>query len=219
MNDKPQRYAVLTGDIVGSTALSPPGLPTLMQRLREAAEQFSAAFPGAVFGKLDVFGGDGWQVLMTDWKRSLRAAFYMRAMAKGMEALKADSRVAVAWGAVDAESLKPERISESTGEAFTRSGRALKIMRKQGRLVLDVGESCDEWRFLQTSVALVDELANRWTSRQAETVAMALLGRSQEGISSATGKRQPTVQQALRTAGWRGIDDMLKELEYRSKSL
>jgi hypothetical protein len=92
-------------------------------------------------------------------------------------------------------------------------------MRKQGRLVLDVGESCDEWRFLQTSVALVDELANRWTSRQAETVAMALLGRSQEGISSATGKRQPTVQQALRTAGWRGIGDMLKELEYRSKNI
>jgi hypothetical protein len=215
MNDKPQRYAVLTGDIVGSSALPPPGLPTLMQRLREAAEQFSAAYPGAVFGKLDVFGGDGWQVLMTDWKRSLRAAFYMRAMAKGMEALKADSRVAVAWGAVDAESLKSERISESTGEAFTRSGRALKIMRKQGRLVLDVGESCDEWRFLQTSVALVDELANRWTSRQAETVAMALLVHGQEAVARRLGKRQPTVYRALRAAGWQGIDTLLEQAENR----
>lgn len=219
MDDKPLRYAVLTGDIVGSSKLPPSDLQELMQRLRESSEQFSASFPGAVFGKLGVFSGDGWQMLMPDWKRSLRAAVYMRAVAKSTEARKTDTRVAVAWGAVDAESLKPERISESTGEAFTRSGRALKTMRKQGRLVLDNGEAAGEGRFLRTSVALVDELASRWTARQAETVAMALLGRSQEGISTATGKRQPTIQQALRTAGWRGIDDLLKEMENSLQSL
>jgi hypothetical protein len=219
MVERSKVYAVLTGDIVGSSRLPPPGLPKLMQRLREGAERFSEAFPGAVLGKTDVFGGDGWQMLMPDWKRSLRAAIYMRAVAKSTDALKTDSRVAIAWGTVDVESLNPERISESTGEAFTRSGRALKTMRKQARLVLDAGDESGEWRFLRTSVALVDELASRWTARQAETVAMALLGRSQEGISSVTGKCQPTVQQSLRTAGWRGIDDLLKELEYRPQSL
>lgn len=107
MDDKPQRYAVVTGDIVGSSKLPPSDLQKLLQRLREGAEQFSAAFPGAVFGKLDVFSGDGWQMLMPDWKRSLRAAVYMRAVAKSTEALRTDTRVAVAWGAVDTESLKP----------------------------------------------------------------------------------------------------------------
>jgi hypothetical protein len=213
MAEESKVYAVLTGDIVGSTGLPPPGLPTLMQRLREAAERFSAAFPGAVLGRLDVFGGDGWQILMPDWKRSLRAAVYMRAVAKSTEAMKADSRVAVAWGAVDTGSLKPERISESTGEAFTRSGRALKTMRKQGRLVLDDGEACGEWRFLRTSVTLVDELASRWTPRQAETVAVALLGHGQGAIAARLGKRQPTVYRALRAAGWQGIAVLLEQIE------
>lgn len=219
MDTNPQRYAVLTGDIVGSSKLPPSDLQKLMQRLREGAERFATTFPGAVFGKLDVFSGDGWQILMSDWKRSLRAAIYMRALAKGEEGLKTETRVAVAWGGVDAESLKPERISESTGEAFTLSGRALKNMRKQGRLILDAGESSGEGRFLRASVALVDELADHWTSRQAQVVAMALLSRSQEEIATAIGKQQPTVQQALRTAGWHGIDDLLKELEYRPHSL
>jgi hypothetical protein len=213
VTDENRIYAVLTGDIVGSTGLPPPGLQVLMQRLRDAADQFSATFPGSVLGKLDVFGGDGWQLLMPDWKRSLRAAFYMRAVAKSIETPKTDTRVAVAWGAVDAGSLKTERVSESTGEVFTRSGRALQTMRKQARLVMDDGETGGQGRLLRTSVALVDELASRWTARQAETVAMALLGHGQEAIASRLGKRQPTVHGALRAAGWQGIAAFLDQVE------
>lgn len=219
MEDAKRLYAVLTGDVVGSSKLTPADLKTLMQKLRAGADRFAKAFPDSVCGKLDVFSGDGWQLLMPDWIRSLRAALFLRAIVKSDAKTKSDTRIAIAWGAVDQDTLNPERISESTGEAFTLSGLALKQMRKHSRLILDDGRPSAEGRFLRVSVGLVDELAVHWRPRQAQTLALALLNHSQEEIAAEIGKSQPTVNQALQAAGWRGIEDLLDEIKYRYQSL
>jgi hypothetical protein len=208
-------WAVLTGDIVGSSKLDPKALKGVMQRLRDGAERFGEVYEGAVYGKLDVFSGDGWQMLIEDWRRAPRAALYLRAVVKSEEKLKTDTRVAIAWGPVNETTLMPESISESTGDAFTESGRWLRAMRKGYRLALNPGLSGDELRFLDCAVSLVDALVSRWTARQAEAVALALLARTQEEIAAQIGKSQPTVHQALQTAGWHGIEELLSEIEYR----
>ena len=133
MKDNPQQYAVLTGDIVGSSRLDPAELRALMQRLREGAKRFEQAFAGTVVGELDVFSGDGWQMLMPDWKRSLRAAIFMRALAKADMEIEADTRVAVGWGGVDVTSLNRGRISESTGTFSEVAGSSSGITEKSAR--------------------------------------------------------------------------------------
>ncbi len=215
MNDLPQRYAVLTGDIVGSSKLEPAALMALMQRLRDGAERFARVFRGAVVGELDVFSGDGWQLLMQDWRRSVRAAVYMRAVAKGDVEIEADTRVALGWGSIDAQTLRPERISASTGEAFLLSGRALKAMKKQDRLAVDCGDVADRGELLRAALGLVDELARRWTARQAMTLAGALLGEGQAEIANGIGRKQSTVHQSLHTAGWQSIEGLLDGVENR----
>lgn len=210
---KPSGYAVLTGDVVASSKLPPADLQQLMQRLRQAAGRFSKTFPGSVYGKLDVYSGDGWQVLMPERQRSLRAALFFRAVVRSHELAKADTRIAVAWRAVDESALNPERISESTGEAFTESGRALKNMKKRCRLVWQPGPVLARAPFLESAVGLLDELAGRWTARQAQTLALALLDLSQEQIAAALGTRQPTVHQGLQRAGWRRIGAFLDAAE------
>lgn len=213
-----KRYAVLKGDIIDSSRLSVPDQRSLKQRLREGAKRFAETFPRSVFGQLDVFSGDSWQLLMPEWRRSLRAAIYMRAVAKSVETLKADTRIAIGWGSVDEESLMPGRITESTGDAFTRSGHRLENMAKHERLAFD-GDVEESAPFVRASLALADEIADRWKAKQAQAIAMALLGQKQEEIAAATGKKQPTVYKALKSAGWRGVEKFLEEIEYSLKRL
>jgi hypothetical protein len=215
-----QRYAVLTGDVVGSSKLAPADVQNVMQRIREGSKRFSDTFAGAVYGELSVFSGDGWQLLMTDWKRSLRAALFLRTLVKGDEKRTLDTRVAVAWGAVNTDSLIPERISESTGEAFTRSGRALRGMRKRSRLAIALPDDLPAalTGLFTASVRVLDELISNATSKQAQAISLALLGMTQDQIASETGKSQSTINQALQSAGWSSIEEYLQEVEYRLSS-
>ncbi len=212
-------YAVLTGDLVASSKLSPSRLKEVMQRLREGSARFSKKFPGAVFGKLDVYSGDGWQVLISNRERSMRASLFLRAVVRSYARARIDTRIAIAWGTVNESMINASRISESTGEAFTESGRALESMKKNCRLIWQPGQSVGKSAFLKSAVTLVDELAGRWTTRQAEIISWALLDLSQEQIAAKIGVRQPTVHQALRSAGWHGIEDFLKEIEYSPNNL
>ena len=81
-------YAVLTGDVVASSKQPPSALQEIMQRLRKGAEQFSKTFPDSVYGRLDVYSGDGFQLLMSDLGRSLRAAVFLRARLKRLMPIK-----------------------------------------------------------------------------------------------------------------------------------
>src|SRR5688572_19404575 len=104
MTGAEKKYAVLTGDVVGSSRFEPADLKALMQRLRKGAEDFSKVFPGVVRGRLDVFSGDGWQLLLEDWRMALRAALFLRAVVRS-ERLKADTRVAIGVGRIDQVTL------------------------------------------------------------------------------------------------------------------
>ena len=78
---------------------------------------------------------------------------------------------------------------------------------------MDCGGVSGKWGLLRACLGVVDGLTGLWTARQAETVAVALLGRGQEEIAKQLGKRQPTIYRALQTAGWRGIEGLVNEVE------
>lgn len=218
MNENRSQYGVLTGDLVGSSKLSPTELRDAIKVLRKGAAEFDTAFPNSVWGDLDVFSGDGWQLLLRRSDLSLRAAIFLRCKVKGVEGLKLDSRVALAWGQIDEETVNPKRVSEASGKAFTASGRALSGMPKRRRFDLGVTDSGFEMNFLGVSMGLLDELAGHWTTRQAQVLALTLLNKNQEDVATALDKVQSTIAQALQTAGWSGIDGFLNKFEYRLQS-
>ncbi len=214
-NSQPLIYAVLTGDIVNSSSLDPKALMGILQRLNESAECFSGEYPGSVLGKFDTYGGDGWQLLMSNAELSMRAALFLRAVVRSHKIPRIDTRIAIAWGTVDEFTITSDRISQSTGEAFTESGRALKNMAKKHRMIFLHGEHLVQSGFSRGATLLLDELVRQWTSHQAAAISLALLGKKQEEIADIIDRTQPTVNKLLQRAGWRGIEGFLEEVEYR----
>ena len=74
MADQTQSFAVLTGDIVGSTALPPARLDAAMQVISSAARRV-ATWPGTPVTAFARRGGDSWQLAVADPALGLRLIY------------------------------------------------------------------------------------------------------------------------------------------------
>jgi len=156
--------AILTGDLIGSTD-APEALEPTMVRLAAAADEIACWQRASA--RFTRFRGDGWQI-RTDAALALRAAIYLHARLRATESLL-NTRIAIGLGAV--ESPGTADLSDARGAALTASGHALDKMRRTRRFAIagtDV-DSRDE-----IIVALIEEIALRWTRPQAEAAALAL---------------------------------------------
>lgn len=202
-------HAVLTGDIVGSSGLSPEGHREVVAIVKSVA----GVFPDAVVGRVDVFSGDSWQMLVSDCGMSLRIALYLRASLKREKAFSVDSRVSIAWGETDMEQVSPERISESTGGLFTASGRGLRELRKPALMAFAM-EGNETLRLaVDAALRLLDTLVRTWSPEQARAVAATLLDRTQAEIAAEFGVGQSSVNKSLQAAFWPDIEPVLEQLE------
>ena len=201
-------HAVLTGDIVGSSALTPEQHRQGISTIKSVVD----VFPESVVGSVDVFSGDSWQMLVNDCRMSLRVALYLRASLKRQKALSLDSRVSMAWGTVDMEQVNAERISESTGDLFTASGRGLTGLKKSSRMCFTA--PADEFLSVTVNgtVRLMDALVRQWSPEQARAVAETLQGKTQSDIATQLGVSQPAVHKSLQAAYWMEIEASMNEL-------
>ena len=177
-------HAVLTGDLINSSKLSGDQSMQAMQWLREAAASFGAMHPGSIYGELDTFRHDSWQLLMTSPAYSARAAVYVRASLKlhTEGKVKYDSRVSVGVGAVEA--IAESRISDSRGAAFTISGKNLDAM-ERARLVFEAqgGEQAAVALLGDAVIPLLDCVVTGWTAREAHAIKGTLDGLTQEKVA------------------------------------
>ncbi len=220
IENKQGLYAVLTGDIVESVKLNPINLKMVIQSIKEGQASFDRVYPGVMIGLIDIFSGDSWQVLMRHEHLSIRALLYFKALVKAVKGLNADTRIALAWADIDEGTVNPERISESTGEAFTLSGRALAEMDKSKRLTMKLPDTLTQdkesaYSLLPYTMLLLDEISKRWTEKQAEAIALALLGVKQKTIAAEISIAQSTVNKRLNGAGWDNLSQYLNYIEYR----
>lgn len=207
--DKHKYYAVLTGDIVGSTRFRGEARINLHTCLAKAAGALEENFPGIIPYPVDFFRGDSWQLFLAKPSDSLRIALYFRAAVKVNCALtKIDTRVAIGIGEVDF--LPPDNISSGDGVAFRLSGKGLESLSKpvhMGLFLPDVLAS-DLASALDMIVKLIDLKAAEWTQKQAKCLTGVLLGKSQKEIASRYTPKpisQQAVSQHLIGAGWRTI--------------
>lgn len=207
-------YAVITGDIVGSSALKSGQRQELLDEMQRGSRALQQAFPKAAPLPVEIFRGDGWQMLLTDAVRSLRMALFYRAylLAHSPVAVRFETRLALAVGTVDFVPAK--RVSQGDGEAYRESGRALENLRKKEwmRLVLPQGATPEA---VTAIVGLIDSHVQSWTGPQARAVSGALQGWSQSEITELwpDAIAQPTVGAHLDKAGWPAVATGLQCVE------
>ncbi|HUI11038.1 MAG TPA: hypothetical protein VL221_11970 [Bacteroidota bacterium] len=205
--------AVITGDVVDSSALPAPGRRRLLRVMEESSRVLRKALGPAVPLDVDVFRGDSWQVYIADPALGLRAALLFRAaLRERMESHTFDTRLAIGIGTAD---IVPRvRVSRGVGEAFRASGLALDALRKRRMAV--AFPSSDAEGSLDVLAHLVDGIAVHWSDRQARAVVGAMQGWTQARIASSWKPRAITQQAAalhLEAAGWRAVERGLGEFE------
>jgi hypothetical protein len=203
-------HAVLTGDIVGSSRLSSEERRVLHARFADCAVKLDHAFGGKILHLPEIVRGDSWQFAVAEPERALRIALFFRALIRiSLPGEKTDSRIAIGLGTIDF--IPGAEISSGDGEAYRLSGEGLEAMQKTFRMGLFLPARYTS--LLSTSldviVKLLDREVRKWTEAQAESVAGALLGLTQQAIASDWVQReisQQAVAQNLERAGWSTIE-------------
>lgn len=177
------KIAVLTGDLVNSTRQGADKIDTAMHALRRTAAAIATWQASPADPRFTRFRGDGWQMVLTDPKLSLRAAVVLQAT---LVALGLESRISVGIG--PAESLGSTDLADAAGPVFELSGQGLDRMTDISRLAI-AGDAVIAQDAMIAD--LLGERMGRWTAAQAEAAAMQL--------SSPT--RSPTLHEIGRTLG------------------
>ncbi len=208
--DKKKSYAILTGDIVGSSKLKPAQRKKLLGILKSTSKEIRKLYKNIVPFDVDIFRGDSWQLLVTEPKLALRIALLFRASIKSKMGIREfDSKIFIGVGKID--SFPGQRVSLGNGEAFVLSGRGLENLKKY-KMGIDY-PSFEKNDYLRLIVQLVDVLASDWTVKQSASVSGALKGLTQKKIAESFEFTQQAVHYHLNSADWVHIENVLAALE------
>lgn len=159
-------YAVLTGDLIGSTRVPAAAQEGSMACLAAMAGRL-VGWPEGVPPRFTRHRGDGWQIVAPA-TFGLRVALVLAAALRARPDLPA-TRLAIGLGA--ATSLGSADLRDARGPAFEASGHALDTMERQRLLALS-GTGVTPLH--QAVLRLMDLQLARWTAAQAEIAAEAL---------------------------------------------
>jgi hypothetical protein len=224
-------YAVLTGDVIGSSKASPVKLEATMNSISNTAE-FLSQYTGEdtkftpefipVDAKFTRYRGDGWQLVLSP-------AFYLRAVALILAGLKANkqtlsTRIGIGIGTVD--HLGATDLRDAQGPAFEHSGRALDSLTRDQAMTLagevkarqekraDGLSGAIEWSDA-AMLPMFGFIARRWSQAQAEAIAIALRDdkQTQATIAAKLGITRQALNLRLTGAGYGPILDAIKLTE------
>jgi len=198
---KPSVGAVLTGDIVNSTKLSPIQETRLLDVLGKLLHGHPHEF----------YRGDSFQAYIKDPSKALRLALTCRAVAveittKEEEAIKADIRIAIGIGEVN---TPVRELGSAKGEAFLLSGRGLdELQRSEQRLAVTCNNKIANIG-LQITADYLDSIFRQMTGKQADIIVELLQGITQQQLTISREKAKSTISELANAGRWPEIDRIL----------
>jgi len=224
-------YAVLTGDLIGSSRFTIDEREEILSILKDSFKIISSDIIESPFG---IFRGDSFQGVLSRPDEALKAALIIRAslLSKFKEKRpRLDARIAIGIGTI---SYLPDQAGEGDGEAFRNSGPELDKMKKgeQNSIIMTPWTEINEE--LQTECALLDALIQRWTKEQAEATLYQIRnkgdtpdfssskvimqgepqkGKTQEVIAKILSISQPALSQRLKTGGFWAVQVFLERFK------
>ena len=154
--------AVLTGDLIASTAAAPERVEAAMAALSRVARE--PWLPEDL--RFTRFRGDGWQMLLPRPGLALRLCLRLAAELSARQVGLA-TRISLGLGGVDHAGTAD--LSDAAGVAFLRSGRGLDRMARGRHWAISGGAALPLWT--AGMIELAEWQAARWTAGQAEVVA------------------------------------------------
>lgn len=186
--------AVLTGDLVNSTAMGQADIARAMATLADSASQIEQWTDRPLY--FTRHRGDGWQVVLFDPKYALRSALFFRASLKALDA-RFDSAVGIAEGEIEGR-IGPD-LNRETSAPFILSGRALELAKRSRHHMNHARLGAHE-----AVAILTDRICRGWTQPQAAAMRHALqpdTSPGYTGIGEKLGKSRQAVAKAL-AAAW-----------------
>lgn len=148
------KIAVITGDIINSTKF----------HTNKWQSQLKSVLKN--YGKEDydweIHRGDYFQIRIKP-EKALKAALHIKASIKQIST-QLDVRMSIGIGE---QNHKSKKISLSTGEAFTLSGRGFDQLKKQTLIITTSNKEKNE--ILNVMLALALKTINEWTKNEAQT--------------------------------------------------
>ncbi|MCU0432619.1 MAG: hypothetical protein MUC87_04095 [Bacteroidia bacterium] len=225
-------FAVITGDIIGSSKLKDGQERALLaQKLKECL-----VFTAKARTNLEITRGDSFQVIVHEYKDALFAAVYIRCFLKtilkpGVEVKKStnrkkkktgrnafvsaggkeirdgvlitDARLSIGIGDIN---YKAKKLSESDGTAFHNSGRGFDALLKDRNLSITTDKNITTQKSLELICEYVDHIIKGWSFNQAEVVLALLKAGNKEikqsDLANKFGITQPSLSQRISSANW-----------------
>lgn len=208
-----ENIAVITGDLISSTAAPGAAVDRAMEALRHAANQLTTWTMADT--RFTRFRGDGWQLYLAKPSFALRAALFLIAYLRAAD-LGLATRISVSIGPY--QTLGQVGLSGASGIAFTQSGRVLDNMPKAARMGFN--SNGEEFFWQAALLDLASWQANRWTREQATAMALALdpIGPTQDQIAKSLGITRQAVQVRLKGAGLSALQSALFAFEIKENT-
>ncbi len=165
--------AVLAGDIIKSSRLTPEELQNVKDCIVETCDELREKFPEIGLSKPFFYRGDGWQVAMNLAPAALKVAVFIYAGLRHQNI--ALSRIAIGVG--ETEKLDLENLDQSSGEAFERAGHCLDKMNTRS-FDVEYSQRSDSDKneiALAALATCMSAIMSDWTARQAQFARLALL--------------------------------------------
>jgi hypothetical protein len=197
--------AVLTGDLIRSTASEQSRVDAAMSTLSDAADIIKT-WPYVREPRFTRFRGDGWHIVISEPMSAYRAAIFMHSRLRAAD-LGMLSRISIGIGRV--ASFGTDNLSDAYGSAFRFSGQGLDTM-KRGQLLTVNGDGITPLR--RAIILLAAERASRWSKEQAEAVSLDLSGdtASLAGAASRLGISPQAVSARLSSAGFQAMRETIE---------
>jgi hypothetical protein len=211
-----KNYAVITGDIIGSTKLSRPEKDKLDILLHEIFMFFEK--DKRMWGlekPFEIFRGDSFQAVFNKPPLALNISLIIRSFLRMQETGKDstnifDARIAAGIGKIEVIS---ETVGKSNGEAFHLSGRIIDTMKLGGFSIQlrtpweNVNNEFDVHCFVLSKI--IDSL----TAPQANVVFYKLQNFKEIEISDILKISQPAVNQRSKSSQWDVIELITKRFQ------
>ena len=215
-------HAIITADIVGYTTLSKADEDKVLHAIRSLFHHTKQNRHN-IDPNYSIRRGDSIQIELEDPTIALKTALLLKTAINKINLTDENSnsrsiidvRIAIGIGAITS---KRNSVNESTGNAYTYSGRMLDKMKKEKRILAFRSEEKDVNAELETEFKLLEVIMANWSRYSAEVIHYTLQGLTQTEIGKKLNKSQSAIYQRAKTAGWSGIQPLLERFSNITKT-
>jgi len=194
-------HAVLTGDIINFTKLTPQNRQRLITDSEKLLKSWIKKRADA-----EIYRGDSFQILFEDvmeaLKRSIQLICWFKFQSDRKNNHYISSRISIGIGGV---SYRGKNVLSSDGEAFHLSGRNFDKM-KNGELISINTSSLEKNQAIKIILNFVNRIINEWTLPQAEVIFQLIEGKTQQDIADKLSLSQPSINSRIKLAHWKDIE-------------